>query len=83
MTPDNRARASFHRNGTVWQITLTCLYCGKKHTHGGGLIRPGAKEPDRSFFSHRHAHCTKRQGAWEDGYVLVHPGDMLYPDLGY
>ena len=44
-----KARAVRRRDG-VWDLYVTCPYCGKKHHHGGG----NGEVPNLGF---RVAHC--------------------------
>ena len=44
----------------VWILKLTCPYCGKTHTHGGG----DGPVPDGG---HREAHCLKPP---RRGYII-------------
>ena len=55
----------------VWDLLVTCPYCGDLHVHGGG-------SDDAPAFGQRLSHCvhTGRRG----DYVLVPgPDDMLRP----
>lgn len=48
----------------VWLLVITCPYCGKKHTHGGGDgIKP-------SLYGFRAPHCYGDKLRLED-YELI------------
>jgi len=63
--PKVKTRAIRRRDG-IWDLYLTCPYCGKEHHHGGG----DGQRPNLGF---RASHCTgTRRGLLE--YELV-PGE--------
>ncbi len=47
--PKVKARAVRRRDG-IWDLYITCPYCGKKHHHGGG-------DGERPNLGSRAAHC--------------------------
>jgi len=47
--PKVKTRAVRGRDG-VWDLYITCPYCGEKHHHGGG-------DGDRPILGFRVAHC--------------------------
>jgi len=50
MIPKVKTRAVRRRDG-IWDLYITCPYCGKKHHHGGG-------DGDRPNLGSRAAHCS-------------------------
>jgi hypothetical protein len=52
-TPRVTAVATWSARSKVWILTITCPYCGKRHTHGGG----SDAEPD---YGSRAPHCLER-----------------------
>jgi hypothetical protein len=52
------------RKQNTWLLTLTCPFCHKKHTHGGGH---GPNPPPIGMYGDRLSHCLKN----EKHYTLV------------
>jgi hypothetical protein len=61
---ETHIRPSRSRHDRIWVLEITCPFCGKGHTHGGGAIdRP-------PLLGHRVAHCVTRP-APRGGYELI------------
>ncbi len=68
--PKVKTRAVRRRDG-IWDLHITCPYCGKKHHHGGG-------EGNRPNLGSRAAHCSGTCGLYRTRGVLEYelvPGD--------
>lgn len=65
-------KAEWLRDGggrRVWLFTVVCPFCGREHTHGGGVDeRP---EIARTLLGHRSAPCRL------SGYVLSDPDGRI------
>jgi len=48
--PKAKTRAVRRRDG-LWDLYITCPYCGKEHHHGGG-------DGDRPNLGYRLSHCV-------------------------
>lgn len=68
--PTVPATATLLRDGSQrqWLLKITCPFCGKTHTHGGG-----DGETPAGYYGHRVAHCH--------GYAS-HPGYVLTDEHG-
>lgn len=62
-----------HSRYGAWVITITCPYCGDRHTHGGGALDEAPE------WGYRYAHCTwpmVRGGEYGPAYIIAGEGDQ-------
>lgn len=53
--PIVEATPVYLRKQNTWLLTLTCPFCRKQHTHGGGR---GPNPPPLEMYGHRVSHCS-------------------------
>lgn len=70
-TPIALVKNIFYSRDGVRLLTVTCPFCGKEHTHGGGLVT----EPVSA--GTRVNHCVTGNPGAGDLYELVVPDNLI------